>query len=184
MPAGEVWKAQERRKTDGWFEKYCPEDKSGIDIGCQHDPVNETFRRWDLIFGDGDATFMAGVSDNKFWTVHASHILEHLEDPVTGLKNWFRILKPGGHLIVVVPHRDLYEKKKQLPSNWNHDHKTFWLPDRAEPPHTHCFKDVILKAIPDANIISYQILNAGFDYSLRADQHSVGEYSIEAVVQK
>jgi hypothetical protein len=48
----EVVKARKRRLAEGWFEKYCPEDKCGIDIGCGDDPVNETFRRWDKKFGD------------------------------------------------------------------------------------------------------------------------------------
>lgn len=179
----EVSKAHKRRIQEGWFEKYCPEDKCGIDIGCQRDPINETFRRWDLIFGDGDATFMEGVSDNKFWTVHASHVLEHLKDPITGIKNWFRILRPGGHLIILVPHRDLYEKKKNLPSRWNFDHKSFWLPEVEEAPDTKSFKHTILEAIPNANIVSFQILKEGW-IPKPENQHSEGEYSIEAVIKK
>lgn len=184
MPEGEVWKTIERRKREGWFDKYCPEDRSGIDIGCQRDPINQTFRRWDLIFGDGDATFMDGVPNDTFFTVHASHILEHLTDPVTGIKNWYRILKPGGHLIILVPHRDLYEKKKVPPSNWNFDHKTFWLPDSSDHPKTKSLKHVIYEAIPNANIVSFGILDYGYDYSLPIHIHACGEYSIEAIIRK
>ena len=77
---GETSKAHNRRLDEGWFEKYAPEDKSGIDIGAQIDPLNQTFRRFDLIFGDGDATDMQGIEDNTFWTVYASHILEHISN--------------------------------------------------------------------------------------------------------
>lgn len=181
---GEVCKARERREREGWFDKYAPDDKSGIDIGCQTDPLNETFRRYDIMFGDPDATFMQGTSDEKFFTVHASHVLEHIDDPVTAVRNWYRILKPGGHLIILVPHRDLYEKKKELPSNWNFDHKSFWLPDREEPPHTRSLLGTILEAIPNANVVSFQVLDEGFDHDIPADRHSVGEYSIEAIIQK
>ena len=179
----EVIKARKRRLAEGWFEKYCPENKCGIDIGCGDDPVNETFRRWDQKFGDGDATFMKGVSDNKFWTVHASHVLEHLHDPVTGIKNWFRILHPGGHLIICVPHRDLYEKKKTLPSQWNFDHKAFWLPESEESPDTRSLKGSILQAIPNANIVSLIVLNEGW-VPKPQNEHSCGEYSIEAIIKK
>lgn len=179
----EVTKAYNRRLKENWFEIYCPEDKSGIDIGCQRDPINHTFRRWDLIFGDGDATDMAGVPDNTFWTVHASHVLEHLNEPITAIKNWYRILKKGGNLIILVPHRDLYEKKLELPSNWNVDHKSFWLPDKSESPHTRSLKDTIYTAIPDANIISFRVLDEGF-YSESNLKHSAGEYSIEAIIKK
>ena len=180
---GEVSKAYERRLAAGWFARYCPDDKSGIDIGCQHDPINYTFRRWDLIFGDGDATYMAGVPNEKFWTVHASHVLEHLDDPVTALRHWYRILKPGGHLIVLVPHRDFYEKQTTLPSLFNEDHKTYWLPEVAEPPVTLSFKHTILEAIPQANIVSFEVLTAGH-VPTPPTVHSIGEYSIEAIIQK
>ena len=181
---GEVSKAKSRREREDWFAKYAPEDRSGIDIGCQNDPLNETFRRWDLIFGDGDATFMEGVSDEKFVTVHASHVLEHVDDPVTAIRSWYRILKKDGHLILLVPHRDLYEKKRQLPSSWNFEHKSFWLPQTAEQPSTRSLKGTILEAIPNAKIVSFRVLDEGFDYSIPADSHSVGEYSIEAIIQK
>lgn len=181
---GEVAKSHQRRLKENWFEKYAPENLPGIDIGCQTDPLNSTFRKFDLIFGDGDATFMADVPDESYHTVFASHIIEHLVDPITGIQNWYRITKTGGHLIIVAPHRDLYEKKKRLPSNWNFDHKTFWLPEKSDPPDTWNFKETILRAIPNAEIVLFRVLDEGFDYNIPANQHSVGEYSIEAIIHK
>ncbi len=179
---GEANKACARRIEEGWFERYCPADKPGIDIGCQHDSIHDQFRKWDLIFDDGDATFMEGVTDETYHTVYAGHVLEHLDDPVTGLKNWYRILKPGGHLIVNVPHRDLYEKKKELPSSWNVEHKTFWLPEEEDLPHTLNLKETVLKAIRSANIVSLEVLDQ--NYERNGEAHSIGEYSIEIIVKK
>ena len=105
---GETLKAEERRRREGWYHKCIRHP--GIDIGCQNEPVDPEFRRWDLIHGDTDATFMKGVGDESYKTVYASHILEHLHNPIVALRNWWRILKEEGHLIVCVPHRDLYEK--------------------------------------------------------------------------
>lgn len=182
---GETTKARERRLREGWFERFAPEDRPGIDIGCQYDPLNQTFRRWDHLFGDGDAALMEGVHDRTFHTVYASHVLEHMVDPVVALKNWYRILKRGGHLIVLVPHRDLYEKKKTLPSNWNTDHKWFWLPDRAEEPHTLSLEDVIRRAeLDDAEVVYLRVLDEGYDRSLPVDVHPVGEFSIEAIIKR
>jgi SAM-dependent methyltransferase len=178
----ETKKSHKRRKKEGWFEKYAPPDKLGIDIGAGGDPIHPTFRVWDIKFKDGDATLMKGVPDNSYHTVYASHILEHLTKPILALKNWYRILKPGGHLIVVVPHRDLYEKKKRLPSRWNRSHKTFWLPDKGEPPDTKNFKKIIRKAGP-GKIVLFRTLDEGFDY-VKKNKHSRGEYSIEAIIQK
>ena len=185
---GETWKAREHRLRTGWFDKYAPSDKSGIDIGCQKDFLNTTFRRWDLIFGDGDATYMDGVEDNSYHTVYCSHILEHLEYPVLAIKNWYRITKPGGHLIILVPHRDMYEKKESPPSKWNQEHKWFFLPYRDPhqsivAPSVLFLNSCILEAIPDADIVSYEVLSEGYIES-PPHVHSCGEYSIEAVVRK
>ena len=184
---GETQKAYERRLRTGWFDKYIPETENGIDIGCALDPVSKNFQLWDYIFGNGDATFMEEVQDDSFHTVYASHVLEHLSDPVTAVKNWYRILKPHGHLIILVPHRDLYEKKARLPSNWNGDHKYFYLPEETLEFEINssllCLKDVVLKAIPNANIVSYEILNEGYK-KLPLDVHAEGEYSIEIIIKK
>jgi SAM-dependent methyltransferase len=182
MP-GETEKAHERRTRQGWFEKYAPVYRSGIDIGCQYDPLNQSFRRWDRIFGDGDATRMEGIPDGIFHTVYASHILEHLPDYKSALKNWWRILRSGGHLIILVPHRDLYEKKLQPPSNWNMEHCWFWLPDADDPPQCLNFKLELTDTLPDAELVSFEILAEGY-IELPANQHSVGEYSIEAILKK
>jgi len=182
---GETFKARSRRLREGWFERFAPDDKPGIDIGCQFDALNETFRRWDLLFGDGDAAVMEGVPDKIFHTVYASHVLEHMVDPVLALKNWYRILRPGGHLVISIPHRDLYEKKKELPSNWNPDHKWFWLPDKEESPHTLGLKQVIERAgLVESEIVDLRVVADGYDYELPSDVHSVGEFSIEAVIKR
>ncbi len=174
-------KAHAHRVRDGWYDKYIRHP--GIDIGATNDPLNHTFRRYDLQYGDPDATFMEGIPDNTFMTVYCSHILEHVTDPHTAVKNWFRILAPGGHLIIMVPHRDMYEKKTELPSHWNHDHKSMWLPDKTEPPCTYSLKKLLAETIPSGIVVSFGILDEGF-VSNGPLNHSSGEYSIEAIVQK
>jgi SAM-dependent methyltransferase len=178
----ETIKSRERRVRENWFEKYAPFHFSGIDIGCGKDPLNATFRRFDHLFGDGDAQKMIGVPDNSFFTVYASHILEHLHDPIEALHNWYRICLSPGHLIICVPHRDLYEKRTTLPSRWNAEHKTFWLPEMGEPPITRGLRETILQAIPNADIVLLRVLDEG--WVSNGDAHSGGEYSIEAIVRK
>jgi ADP-heptose:LPS heptosyltransferase len=175
----ETTKERERRLVEGWFDRYIRDP--GIDIGCGSDPLNDTFRRWDK--PEGDCTFLKGIRDDVFATVYSSHCLEHLDDPLEALRNWWRVLRPGGHLVVCVPHRDLYEKRRTLPSRWNGEHKTFWLPDRSEPPCTYSLRNVLQQAIPDGEIVSVCVLDADF-VSHGAERHSDGSYSIEAVVLK
>lgn len=186
----ETRKAATRRWLEGWFDDHIVDP--GIDIGSGVDPLNDTFRKWDNRWtGDGDAQQMEGVPDGSYMTVYASHILEHLEDPIEGLRNWWRILAPGGKLIVCVPHRDLYEKKKTHPSRWNPrdregggGHLTFWMPELDEAPDTLSFRRVLSETIPDAEWVDFKVLDEGYDYSLPEDVHPVGEYAIEAILRK
>ena len=179
---GETSKARDRRIRERFLERFAPEHLSGIDIGCGPDPLNQTFRRWGT--ADGDGTLMQGVLGGSFYTVYASHVLEHIQDPATALRNWYRILRPGGHLIVSVPHRDLYERRRELPSRWNCEHRWFYLPDHQEPPCTRSFRGTILEAIPHADIVYFEVQQDGWFPITDDSQHSSGEYSIEAVIRK
>jgi SAM-dependent methyltransferase len=179
---GETAKAHARRVKEGWFEKFAPEHESGIDIGCGVDPLNDTFMLWDQMYGCGDATHMDGVSDNIFKTVYAAHVLEHVDQPVEAVRNWWRILQPGGHLIILVPHRDLYERKTELPSRFNADHRSFWLPMTSEAPNTFCLASVIAEATGQTNFLMRILEDEYCDPGI--EMHAGGEYSIEAIVQK
>lgn len=178
----ETVKASLRREKSGWLDKYLPADVKGIDIGSGVSKVRPKYHSWDIIYDDGDASLMEGVPDDYFEVVYASHILEHLIDPHVGLKNWFRILKPGGNLIISIPHRDLYEKRTELPSQWNPDHKYFWLPDKEEPPCTLSLKKTIEEAIPEGTLIDITVRDDY--YKANGDKHPIGEFSIEAIIWK
>ena len=119
---GETGKAQNRRKREGFFEKYCQGE--GLDIGCGNDPVVDGVYGWDLM--NGDAQYLKGVEDDSLDFVYSSHCLEHMIDVRIALYNWFRVLKAGGYLILYIPHRDLYEKK-ELPSRFNPHHKHMFI---------------------------------------------------------
>jgi SAM-dependent methyltransferase len=182
---GETAKARARRERDGWFDEYIDESRPGFDLGCQKDPLNATFRRWDAIYGDGDAAKLEGVPSGIAGTVYASHILEHLEDPVLAIRRWWDVLGPGGRLILVVPHRDLYEQRKKLPSRWNHEHKTYWLPDAGEEPVTRGLREAILEALDGRDYeVEVDCVVRDEGYGCEPGKHATGEYSIEAIVRK
>jgi len=190
---GETEKSHARRVREGWFDKYAPADKPGLDIGCRNDPLNWTFRRWEIQFGDGDGAALEGVPSETYDTVYASHVLEHLPYHRQALRRWYEVLKYEGHLIVCVPHRDLYEKKKSLPSYWNDEHCRFWLPDDEQPPGTLCLKKEMLLALPNADIVSYRVLDEGYCDNSKpgpdgneffGHNHPCGEYAIEMIVKK
>jgi SAM-dependent methyltransferase len=175
----ETTKAHARREREGFFDSYCR--GKGLDVGYGGDPVVPGVDGWDM--ENGDATYLKGVADNSYDFVYASHMIEHMADPQVALQNWWRVLKPGGHLLLYLPHRDLYEKRKELPSKWNFDHKHFFLIDRDEPPSTIGIVPLLGRSISGYDLVYIKECKEGWTIP-DPDKHSVGEYSIEAVVRK
>jgi hypothetical protein len=82
-----------------------------------------------------------------------------------------------------VPHRDLYEKKKTLPSLWNLDHKHFFLPEDNEAPATLGLLSLLQSAVRPFELVYVKACSDG--HTITDPQlHSDGEYSIEAVLMK
>jgi SAM-dependent methyltransferase len=57
-------------------------------------------RRWVDVFASADAL---PVPDAWFDSVLATEVLEHLAEPRDALREWARITRPGGRLLVTVP---------------------------------------------------------------------------------
>ncbi|XME04329.1 methyltransferase domain-containing protein [Lachnospiraceae bacterium C1.1] len=178
---GETKRCNERRSREGFFEKYC--NGEGLDIGYGSDPIMPSVYGWDI--ENGDAQYLNGVSDESLDYVYSSHCLEHLWDVRLAIKNWFRVIKRGGHLIIAVPHRDLYEKKKTLPSRWNGDHKHMFLIGRAESPDTLDIVEEVREGLMnfDYDIEYVKTCKEGYE-DLGERIHSKGEYQIEMVIRK
>lgn len=150
-----------------------------IDIGSGKGPLNfPGIVCWDI--EQGDATHMMGVLGESFLTVYSHHCLEHLDDPITGLRNWWRILKKGGYLVITVPHRDFYEKRSTLPSIFNPDHKTMWLLDRSEQPHTLSLIGTMKAAVPEAYLITLRLCRDGY-VELPRNQQSPDGFHAEGI---
>ncbi len=175
----------------------------GIDIGAGPDciaqyheffPLMRSCRAWDK--PDGDAELMASIADNTFDFVHSSHCLEHMRNVENALSNWLRILKPGGHLICIIPDEDLYEQGV-FPSKFNYDHKhTFTIYKQSSPIKVSINLIELLSqlSIP-VQIKKIELLDATYRYELarqlRANkqitdqtQTPIGECAIEFILQK
>lgn len=190
----ELSKSIPRRQRDpNFITKYFVGE--GVDIGGFPDPLSvyqeffplmTTCRIWDL--NDGDAQFMNGVEDETFDFVVSSHCLEHLNDPILGIGNWFRIIKPGGHLVVTIPEEDLYEQGT-WPSDKNLDHKhtfTIYKEKSWSPNSINVFE--LLKSLGSkADIRKVQVEDSGYRYQLPEFDQTltpVSESAIEFIVRK
>lgn len=51
--------------------------------------------------------------DNSIDYVISSHVLEHFLDPIKTLKEWYRVIKPGGYIFAIVPHVDRVPEERR-----------------------------------------------------------------------
>lgn len=148
----------------GFDERYL----SGrvIDIGSGSDLVVPHAEPFDFAHGDA-AEILTHRDAGAYDAVHSSHCLEHMPDPAAALAQWWALLRPGGHLVVVVPHEDLYEQGS-WPSLFSSHHKaTFRL--GGEESWSPVSRDLrrLVEALAGAEVVSAEVQDAGYDHSLK-----------------
>lgn len=86
--------------------------------------------------------------------VFSSHLLEHIQDFKSTLKEWWRLIKVGGHLCLYLPHKKFYPNIGQEGSN--PDHKHDFMPE-----------DIIeaMKGIGSWDLVENQERDGGTEYS-------------------
>jgi len=93
-----------------------------LDIGAGQDPVSPGAVVFDKPQGNAENIF-EHFQLEFFDSVFSSHCLEHINEPMLVIRDWFALVKPGGHLFIIVPDEDLYEQG-HFPSIFNNDHKS------------------------------------------------------------
>jgi SAM-dependent methyltransferase len=190
----ECSKAVARRlHSPGFATRYFVGD--GLDVGSGADPLSRFAALFPLVRSvttfdapDGDAQLLAKHPDDAFDFLHSSHCLEHLRDPFEGLKNWVRVVRPGGYLVVLVPDEDMYEQGV-WPSTFNTDHRrTFTLCKAASWSSVSVNVTDLLRAVADrAEALKVERLeNTFLPGRPREDQtrNPVSECAIEFVLRK
>lgn len=134
---------------------------------------------------EGDAHELPGIEPGRFDWLFSSHLLEHLERPARALARWVQVVKPGGRIVLSVPHRDLYEGKASPPSAWNREHLRFYLPEHSDHAegvygfgdflraHQHLGYQLLQVQVGNRNAVAADILRR---------RHAAGEYCIDAVL--
>lgn len=136
----------------------------GIDIGCGPDPVTPDVRRFDV--EDGDANVISQFVHEQFDFVYSSHCLEHMHDPRQALLEWWKLVKPGGHLFFIVPDEDLYEQGI-FPSRGNPDHKATFTISKAQSwsPVSHNVLD-LARMLPGGELVDVRLHDHHYDRRL------------------
>ena len=175
-------KAYARRCAEGFWDRYAA-GPNIVDVGYRGG-VAGSLPLCDGALGvdigsPGYNGFDLPVPDGWADAVHASHVLEHVMPADEYLREWFRALRVGGHMILFVPSAYLYERRLTVP------------PSRWSPEHLCSFTPATLMDMVERTLApnSYRVRHladndAGYDYSLPVDVHPVGGLEIEIVIQK
>ena len=136
----------------------------GLDIGCGPDPVTPTVRRFDI--EDGDANVISEHVKEQFDFVYASHCLEHMHNPRKTILDWWKLVKVGGYLFIIVPDEDLYEQGV-FPSRFNDDHKATFTISKTRSWSTKSINVLDLgMSLPGGYIESIELQDIGYDRTL------------------
>lgn len=60
------------------------------------------YMKVDIVAKGDDLPF----KDNVWDFVINSHVLEHFFDPIKAINEWMRVIKPGGYLFMIIPHKE------------------------------------------------------------------------------
>ena len=83
-----------------------------------------------------EACDLSVIPDETYNFVAASHVLEHLTNPLRALQEWKRVLAPGGALLVVVPDKRTTFDRKRPFTTFEHLQRDFQA-DTPEDDPTH-----------------------------------------------
>lgn len=117
------------------------------------DNITEWGNNWrpDIISDAIDLSMFASQSCD---CVFSSHLLEHIDDTESALKEWWRVIRHGGYLVLYLPHKDYYPNIGD---------------DGANPDHIHDFKpsDIIkaMKNVGNWDLLVSESRNQGDEYS-------------------
>ncbi|MBA7622423.1 hypothetical protein ES703_29800 [subsurface metagenome] len=132
-----------------YFRSFCGEDKDLLDFGCatglflralparqrigvEVNPhclraCRELSEQLGIAIKLHEA--LDTVGDECVDVVISNHVLEHVLNPMRELKHMHRVLRPGGHLVLVTPFDDFRSPKNRCYDPEDKDHHFFtWSP--------------------------------------------------------
>jgi len=67
-----------------------------------------------------DGNYLKTIADESMDFLFSSHVLEHLQNPIEGIKNWLRVLKKGRYAYLAVPLRDQTFDRNRVNTSLDH----------------------------------------------------------------
>lgn len=191
----ESTKAVMRRNFDRRFAT-CYFIGDGIDVGCGQDsianykefyPLMQSIRPWDQ--PDGDGKLLNGIEDESLDFLHSSHSLEHMSDPTIAMDNWIRVVKKGGHLIILLPDEDMFEQGTWPSIYAGPDHVNSWTikKNKSWSPASINVIDFFGQFADSVEILKIEKLDSTYSYSWPQMDQTRGiiqECAIEVILRK
>ena len=99
----------------------------GVDLGCGFDKVHPRCIGMDSVQTPtvdvvGDITDLSRWGDGEFDWVFSSHAIEDIPTTESTFREWLRVLRPGGIIIIYCPYRHYYPNVGQPGANLAHVH--------------------------------------------------------------
>ncbi|HAV11419.1 MAG TPA: hypothetical protein DCX32_02645 [Candidatus Moranbacteria bacterium] len=128
------------------------------------------------------------VEDGSQDFVINSHVIEHFPDPIKALREWYRVVKEGGYVFLIVPHKERTfdrDQKRTTVEDLLERHKTGIFPQ----PHTKSrhysfwttgdFLELIISLDLDWKVIEFQDIDDkignGFTVLIKKEEASSEE---------
>lgn len=98
-------------------------------------------------------------ADGAVDCVFSSHLLEHIADYEAALAEWWRVLRPGGTLILYLPHADWYPNRGMPGANVDHQH------DFRNADITDAMRQVAWRSGRGWQLLRDEVRSGGHEYS-------------------
>lgn len=108
--------------------KYCR--GQGLDLGCGATKIRLSAIGVDIAHPDadmkGDARQLKHFSDGQFDYIFSAHLLEELQNTEETLREWLRVIKDGGYIVLYQADKDYYYPLGSPQCNSRHVHHFLW----------------------------------------------------------
>jgi SAM-dependent methyltransferase len=92
----------------------------GVEFSFYGEPEQARMYDGENYFGHDLNNGLPMFRDGELDYIYSSHVLEDFADPEVKLTEWCRVIRPGGKLILVLPHGDYYPKAGTPEANGSH----------------------------------------------------------------